>query len=359
MPHLMKMPRTMTVSDFSLDFHVMGPGYGEAIVVVIGKKIIFGVDSCHSLINSGLDEKSYVENIVSSTVGDPYIIWTLTHFHHDHFVGLGWILRNFPDKIHLVVVPDNYTSKDIAESIRRHARLDAKSEAAYYSSGGEYDQLFSTLLQSDIAPVVCKASPRYAAMDLELRTRDGQSRRLTIDVIGASVDGLSAVIAKQIPKAMGEWSSLSRSFANFGSYIVLISLGRFKAVLLGDAPAKRTQVLPWNYALGEAGASFVKVAHHGAVDGTTEDLLRQLGGKAKSSRRPTIAVVTPFQTQRLPRAEVLHLLRSAGYEVKVTGSKRTKNAVKKAIAAELGFDGGLTIETASSPADEVVISRFR
>ncbi len=356
MPMIRMIPtqRTITVSDFSIDVHIMGPGYGEGIIVVIGKKIILGVDSCSSLINSTLGEDCYIEGIIRTIHDEPFIIWTLTHFHHDHLVGLAWILRRFAYNIKLVIIPDSYTSKDIAENVRRHARLDTKSDAMYFASGGEYEELIGACSISPINERICKASPHYRALDAEIRTRRGVTRRLAIDVIGASAGDLTALTAKQIQKAMSKVSRQDRAAANFGSYIVLLSVGDFRAALLGDALAKRTQELPWLETLGNGGASLVKVAHHGALDGTTPKLLQQLAG-----HRERIAVVTPFRTQGLPRSDVLRLFQDSGFDVKISGrNDRDKRDIRQAIELEFGLDSPLTVESAVSPEQALVLSKF-
>jgi beta-lactamase superfamily II metal-dependent hydrolase len=354
---MISMPTTVTVSDFSIDIHVMGSGYGEGIIVVIGKKRFFGADSCPSLINSTSEGASYVEQVIQSMGRNPLMFWTLTHFHYDHFAGLAWILRKFSKRIRALIVPENYTSKDIAESVRRHARSDSGSDAAYYVSGKEYEELISACSSSPIETVKCRASPHYRIVDVDVRTRAGLSRRLVVDVIGAAADDMTGVIARQIPKAFGSAAKHNRAAANFGSYILVISMGDFRGVLFGDAPASRTRALPWSRTLGRWGASFVKVAHHGATDGTTGPLLDRLIGRI-GSKHGKIAIVTPFRMQGLPRAEVLQLLEKKGFEVKISGDHGTKGSLKRAIEQDFGADTILSVDSAISPEEAVIVSKF-
>ena len=350
-------PSTMQVNDLSIDIHVLGPGYGEAVILVIGKRIVIGVNSCLSLINQDLDGFTYLDNLLRTALPNPFVVWTLTHFHHDHFEGLAWILRQHASQICLLVVPENYTTEDIASNIRRNARSDSGTVGMYHAASGEYERLMQVCSDARIRAIKVKAAPSYRAIDLDLRTRTGISRRLVVDVIGAPVDDLDSLIAIQTPKALDASRRKNRSTANLGSYIVAVRLGDFRAVLLGDAPAGGTQCLPWKNILKNCSVSFVKVAHHGATDGTS-DYLVQLLTSGMEAEHPKVAVVTPFRKQGLPRRATLELFGKRGFEVRRSGS-RGDSIVGELIEQEFGIDGALHVESALSPKGEVALTSFR
>jgi hypothetical protein len=128
-------------------------------------------------------------------------------------------------------------------------------------------------------------------------------------------------------------------------------------VLFGDAPAKRTQALQWSATLGKCGVSFVKVAHHGAIDGTTAELLDQLI-LAVTPMPERTAVLTPFRAQGLPRSEVVQLLEEKGFHVRISGNRDRASGLTKTIEEEFGPDSSLIVEWAIAPQEAVVRAKF-
>lgn len=44
------LPDELKLNSRTVDIYAVGPGSGESILVVIGKKLVFGVDCCNALV---------------------------------------------------------------------------------------------------------------------------------------------------------------------------------------------------------------------------------------------------------------------------------------------------------------------
>ena len=300
-------PDSLRVEDRTVQVHVVGPGYGECVLIIIGKRIVLGIDSCSA---AAPTDDAYVKRIVGA-LKSPYILWVLTHCHFDHFQGLTTILDGLGlESVRQIVVPLEYRRADLQFDLANDAAHDL-GDCGYHVARGEYARLRRFLARPGWQECQTSHTGNVVLIRKKLLPRVGHAVMLTV-----SIESLT-------PTALG--NSLGRAQrpgwrdeGNHGSYILHIECGGFRGQFRGDAPADRDLGVRSGRAL-----DVLKVAHHGAPDGTSPSLLERLAPIKKGA----IAAIAPFDKHRLPVDSVKSMLTHAGFEVKVAGRVRDTSSL--------------------------------
>ena len=330
---MIEIPASIDTSSLEVEVHVIGPGYGECVVIVIGKRIVIGIDSCFLAMKNTLTEPSYVERLLESVGSDAHVFWLLTHYHFDHFYGLASFLERCGERLRSLIVPLDYLPADLVHLLALDAEKESGSGDAYFQATSEYERLRNILAKGAVSNVESGRSGFGTWFKTDLRSlRDGRRVAVcaTLDCIRPSklasfLGGSMSEVAKNPMSA-----KKNRKLGNEGSYVLHLGVGKFSGVFLGDAPAKRTKEVNWKDLLKGGGDLLLKVAHHGAKDGTSEDLLLVLGSiKDGESRKARKALIAPFAAHGLPRKTVIELLNGSGFDVRIAGGKRKKSGQKK------------------------------
>lgn len=318
------LPKILSADSLDVEVHIVGPGYGECVVVTIGKRIVLGIDCCPLIVQENLVGDSYLGRILSNVSQDSYIFWLLTHYHFDHFQGLASLLERFGDRLQSIVIPHDYLPADFVHLLSLDAELETRTGSAYFQARNEYERLRSILANGGVVEVQGQRSGRGTWFKTRLKQRKtGKSIDVCATLDGLSPPKLAALVGDGLGKLVKNPVSAKkkRQLGNEGSYVLHLRVGDFDGVFLGDAPAIRTQTVDWNGLIGRDGDILLKVSHHGAADGTSEALLSKLEGKVNEKKKRT-ALVAPFKAHGLPRLSTIDQLKKFGFEVRVTGGKR-------------------------------------
>jgi beta-lactamase superfamily II metal-dependent hydrolase len=150
----------------------------------------------------------------------------------------------------------------------------------------------------------------------------------------------------------------SRAAANLGSYVVNVEIGKFSGWFLGDATSRRTEQIVIDTARQSNPTNLcIKVAHHGANDGTSNRLLDAFSTPMYSQSLKH-AMLTPFTKNALPRDEVLRMLKNTGFKTHISGRVRNEQHVREVISNECRAVTNEDIREASQTGDDVVQLHF-
>lgn len=301
----MAFPSQVDVDSFELNIHIAGSGFGEAIVITIGKRLLIGIDFCRPLLQKGPDKDTFLDGQIKSLRKDAYKLWILTHYHYDHFQSFYQLLSNYNDQLHSVIFPVEYTSLDFAY-------LASISISSKHRADEEYGQIKDFLDRKAKTNYSSYQSGSSNWVNSNLINKSGQERRLIIEIYAPPPAISKSLRSRNIKKVIAGQKKFSRDDANMSSYIVHLTFGTFEALFLADAPIKRSKNEAWGQINNKHGISLLKVAHHGSKNGTNQQLLDSLKGECVSIHKK-VALVSPYDHFNLPEQKVLDLLKSENF----------------------------------------------
>jgi beta-lactamase superfamily II metal-dependent hydrolase len=277
------------------EISVIGPGKGECVVIHLGDNEWCVVDSCRSRGQSESVALEYLSDFNNGADGRIKLI-VATHWHDDHVRGLGSILKRAPN-------------------------------AAFYCPIAVQNPMFFQLVQTSLVGVSGQSGvDEFASVLQIIRDRKGGRKIQTpsfakencklLDLTNgersfpATVTALSpsdstfvlalSEIAKLIPIPGDSQLRITSLDANNTSVVLWIEAGPVTALLGADLlhTAGYSDV-GWNAVLNcqtyHRKAPFFKVPHHGSMTADCPEAWK------KALAANPIAVVTPFNSSRLPR----------------------------------------------------------
>lgn len=331
------LPDVVRTDSLEVEVHLSGPGYGECTLIVIGGKVVLGIDCCLAMVHETLTKPSYLESVINGLGSDYHLFWLLTHYHFDHFHGLASVLERWGPNLQSLVVPSDHLPADFAHLIALDAEREQGTRAAYFHAKGEYERLRQVMSEGGANAVEASQSGRSVWFQTELEGKDGRRLRLRATLDSLTPSRLKRMLARAVSALINDpvTAHRKRELGNEGSYVLHLSAGDFDAVFLGDAPVTRTEAVDWESLVHPRGDLLLKVSHHGAEDGTSGKLLGALQrGTGTGGKRE--ALIAPFVRHRLPRREVLRLLNDHGFRVSVSGRQRKRHGTKRREIESLG-----------------------
>ena len=342
---VMKLPQQIKLQDDSVRVHLVGPGFGESALIIIGQKIAIGIDCCQSLVQQRKDKPSYLDEQISGMGPDPYLCWIITHFHLDHFESFEKVLDVYENELKSIVVPSGYTAGDF-DTARLHYenKLATRREAP----GGqladvaveEVEMIQRALTRKSLRFIVSDSSSKQHWFSTQLVLPNRKRIPLVVDYYGASYHDLRRLKGQAVSKLMKAKTAAAtaatpekklkrgQATANQGSYILHVVAGRFEGIFPGDAHSSRTEEILSHRGQSDAEIFCLKVSHHGAADGTSQELLDQLSRTTtRASERH--ALIAPFNSNELPKSKIRDLLRRHKFSTHLCGSPDDSPAVSK------------------------------
>jgi beta-lactamase superfamily II metal-dependent hydrolase len=342
--------RTMKVKKHFLRIFSLGPGFGESIIINIANRILLGIDSCAALNEPTENGKRFIDEVLKKLERNYYLVWVVTHYHHDHFHQLHEVLQRHSDKISGVIVPEDYTSKDQLQNMVNNVS-ERIGKAMAIRARKDYLSLRNTLERASYR--IDRITNDLDIINVRITSEDQDSRQLVIRITGQSYSQSNKLRANGLEELLVNGSiSASSKTANLGSYIVSLDYGDIKALLLGDAPSMVIRKMVGNH-YTVAGPDFLKVSHHGAEDGTDAELLG-LFGPRQSGKGKRTAVIAPYKGQRLPRENVVRQLKDNGFLVRICGEGTLRPELVTNIQLEFEDVVSGRVLSASNVADCVI-----
>ncbi|MCB2190321.1 MAG: hypothetical protein KQI62_02075 [Deltaproteobacteria bacterium] len=329
-------------SDEEVEITIIGPGYGESIILNIPGVGVGIIDSCQSRINDTnyVLPLEYLKYLYPDL--DKISFLLLTHPHKDHYLGLDSILQYYRGNVQRVCW---YAG---------HGTVELKKYLARERIAG-YDKLegFIPVLKAMEKAVAEGATGKKlteltnVVMPTKVYTKNFGWVDTSILALSPSFDSerkYTEALFNSIAKT-GEISVPIRDSAlNRISVVLLIHFGQIKIVLGGDLEVELDEKIGWKriYTCDEIpsiNANIFKVSHHGSENGFYEPIWEEL-----TKTHNTVGLIAPFDRtiEGLPTVEQIKVYQEVCDTIYITSSINNTDKLhryyKKRIADQLRRD---------------------
>jgi hypothetical protein len=270
-----------------LEVSLLGPGFGETVVVHLGQSRWMIVDSCHDSESGEPAAIRYLEQIGV----DPQDVVTIvaTHWHDDHVRGLAKTVERCPHA-HF------YFSAMLRETEFLQL-LEAGRRSMMASSGvselARIDDVFADRrLRSGKRPML--AGPNRILWE------DGATQVRSLAPSDAGIIDSMRFVAQSLPSARAAKRRIGDPGPNHTSVVLWVTTPYGTALLGADLQRRRRLDLGWNGVLNLPGrpttpAGVFKIPHHGSANADDERVWAELLDP------DPIALLTPFVRSGLPK----------------------------------------------------------
>lgn len=289
-----------------LEMTIFGPGVGECIVLHLGLDEWVVVDSCTSSGNNPV-ALEYLHRI-GVTASSAVRLVVATHWHDDHILGLGRILRECTAAKFAM---SNALSR--TEFVRLVLAVDEQNKlVSSTSSASELADILETLESRATGNFV--ASPDVFAQDGSRLFRAASGSEVW--ALSPSAPTIASCLARLGQEFLteGDVKRFKRFSPNDLSVALLVTTNRFSLLLGADLENTASPQFGWKAVLASTQrpsglANALKVAHHGSPNADHADVWRSM------LTSDPIAVVTPYAKLREPlptESDVTRLKQRAG-----------------------------------------------
>lgn len=297
---MINVGRAPSVSE--LEVSVIGPGFGEAIVVHIGDGRWFLVDSCIDPATNQPAALAYLEALgVDYTKAVELIV--VSHWHQDHIDGIDLIVGSCPNA--KVVFSDALQTKEFLGLAQLHSRSPG-------SSGTEAFGRVLEILRDRKSSKVRYDSPKWAAAErilsrgsFHLAESTFQYELIALSPADATVLKSRLAVVEDLSRAVKDRRRVAFPGPNHASIVMWLSVGHHSMLFGSDLENTANSNEGWQAIVeccpheGHGAADFFKIPHHGSRNAHHDEVWQQL-------LKPTpFAVLTPWMLGRnsLPTPE--------------------------------------------------------
>lgn len=318
-----------------IEVSIFGPGYGESILIHLGRGDWMLVDSCLDrerkpailgyLKNLGIDPAHAVKHIIA------------THWHDDHIGGLSDVLDQCPNAI--FSCSDALLAEEFATILKYLNDRGMMVEPGIKQFYRILQTLAARSKAKSAVPVV-----RFASADKRL-WRSQVSEPYISEVFSLSPSDASIMYARvEIASLLGKHLEAIKAIPapqtpNHTAVALLVKAGNTSLILGADLEATPDKQGGWTAILDltttpKGQSSVLKVPHHGSDDSHHDRVWTEL------LERNPIAVITPFENGNVIRPKVsdmqrIRSLTSQAYITAKPGAKQGKvqsSVVNKSMA---------------------------
>lgn len=272
---MVELPRDRP-SDREVEVSLIGPGYGECVVIHLGSNRWMVVDSCLDkatgraaalvhLENMGIDPGRHVDLVVC------------THWHDDHIRGMSAILSACPDAVF-------FCSGALRESA--FLELVALGENHRGSHGGGLKEFARIFQQVKIRRARLEPAPLKTCHAGSVLLDQGDlGRKVRIESLSPSEldhQRMAGVFAEKKTELLAAdfRQTVPSLHPNLGSIVLRVQVGDRRILLGADMEHRKSPHSGWNAILetSEPGseADFYKIAHHGSATGDMPEIWSRL-----------------------------------------------------------------------------------
>lgn len=318
--------------------YLLGPGFGESVVMRLPEGGTVVVDCCTS--GGRCLTLELLQDIGASEVA----LLILTHPDLDHVAGLNTLLSAFAGRVrrvwrwpHLSLMRDllarwGASQPSLVELATAFQRLDTlqAQNACLEVTINDRDELIDSTRFSALAPVPADLNASRRFLNGILTRRSG----------GA---GLSAEVQAMLT------GGAVNDHPNTVSLAVSVRWGAWKLLLGGDVESHRRGWRGWGGVLQELGRQgrlddvtdldVVKLAHHGS-----ENAWSDAAWNLHTRRGPVkAALIAPFSRSDLPREPQLRALKTRADRIGISGGSTAPQILAAAWAARPGLPGASVV----------------
>jgi len=325
----MVLPDEVQVDSFTINVHIAGDGFGEALVITVGRRFLIGIDCCEVILQKGEDIDHFLETELKKLRKDAYKFWLLSHYHYDHFQSFAELLSVYKSNLSSLIYPADFTSADFAY-------MAGISTSTKHLAEDEYAKLRDVLDKGIGRNFISLEAGNFTWMKTNLIDKTGKKKKFLLEVYAPSAEESKKIRSRSLKDVLSpdKKNKISRANANAGSYIIHLVLGSFEALFLADAPFKRTAKINWGKVYKKNGITLLKVAHHGSNDGTNEAFLASLKGVTHTTFEKS-ALLAPFDHYKLPKKNIIDLLKAEDYAICISKTPVSSEKLSAEIETEL------------------------
>jgi beta-lactamase superfamily II metal-dependent hydrolase len=274
--------------DDQIEVSLLGPGYGESIVVHLGHGQWCIVDSC--LNRSKTPAQLEYLKTIGINVGSAVSLVVATHWHDNHVGGIGQVLRECSSAEFVCSVALR-TDEFIELTKLRDPTLRISSGV------NEFRQIMQVLDgRGGVASSL--GTPNWAAQNTRIWARNvGPQFSIPTEIFALSPSNTSITLAKHALAALVPMQESKKRLVsqkpNHVAVVLAITAGN-NCVLLGSDLENASAATGWvaivtSGARPQAQSSVFKVPHHGSQNADEPTVWSQM------LAQDTIAILTPFQ----------------------------------------------------------------
>lgn len=287
-----------------IEVTVIGPGFGEAVIVHIGQGKWFIVDSCAKSTSADPEPLTYLKSIGVSF--DQVFAVFITHWDDDHCKGIAKIAEECSNA--KLVMAKTFVEKDFfAFSTAFNSPMTTKVRA------GTKEILKVVQECSKTGRKITKAFAErqiFTTSSVGMPSLDGGI--WTFSPSDEEFDNFLAWVASQMP-SVGETRRVAvKRLRNDLSVVIYVKLGNDVILLGGDLEEEGRATTGWSAILALQGrptekAKVFKVPHHGSENGHHDGIVNVL------LDIDPIAVVAPFKNGSVSLPKESDVMRITGY----------------------------------------------
>lgn len=317
---------------------LLGPGYGESVVVHLGGAKWMIVDSCINRSTRRPAALTYLDSIGVSP--EAVVAVVASHWHDDHIRGLAEIVSECAGAEFIC------SSALATREFLQLVSTDGLSQTRLTSGVAEFRKVLDVVTGRD--PAVASRTPKFAAADMILWEGSNEAsgtRVVALTPSSAAQLSASQTIARLVPSVTSKRVRIPDLRPNDYSVAAMLDHASHGALLGADLETTSAPDTGWNGVFGNSvsvsPASLYKVAHHGSETGHHDqiftDLMAPMG----------VCVLTPFRRGKvsLPlEDDVSRIVARSGGELYSTALGRGRDAPRDAAVTRTLRDMGATVE---------------
>jgi hypothetical protein len=324
-----------------VEITLLGPGFGEAIVVHLGDGRWILIDSCLDTATKTPAALLYLDSIgVDPNTSVSHII--ATHWHDDHVGACG--SATFCCAAAL-------TSDEFMELVT----LFNKRTIAFSTGVSEIEKILYLLMKRQL-------QPKYVLGDMPILTlaATGQAptaRVTALSPVNAEYYRFVRSLARHVPTALTTKHRFPRPDENDISIAAVVTVGNVCALLGADLETKSSPERGWNAVLTSTNrpteiATMFKVPHHGSATGHHHDVW------TKMVAPQPVAILTPWNLGRkLPTRNDRSRIQSYADRSFITSRSPTGAKVRSYAVAKSIRESNITV-TAAEPSTGRITARI-
>jgi len=311
-----------------IEISLFGNGYGESILIHLGNKNWFVVDSFINPESGNPIILDYFEQIKQNTNDISHVL--ASHWHDDHIQGLSQIIEK-----------SNNTIFIYSEALKHNefiTLISSESICPIFSNSGvtEFYKILNILKNRG------NSNRKSAISDRILFQNIINKSEITIYSLSPSslvVENSKTEIVKLLPKENSNKIKIVNHSINETSVVLLIMIDGIGILLGSDLENNESPDYGWKNVIEatifkDKKVNFFKIPHHGSKTGYSEDLWLNYISK------DSVSILTPFINGKnnLPTNEGKKILLDKNEEIYITSSPTLKRKIKRENIVEKMID---------------------
>ncbi len=268
--------KTARPQDDSLEIALIGPGYGESVLIHFGDGLWMVVDSCHSLIERRSAPLLYLENLgVDPAVAVRAIV--ISHFDDDHIRGMAELVKACPNAE--IVIANALIGSDFNRLI---ARINGDRTRKGKTGADEINWVLDYLAGSQRRPIYATQNREIYINEFSDFSHGVPIRIHTLSPSDAEMQNFLNWVGAEMPKSGQTYLRLPKRKRNDVSVVLWIEAGDCSVLLGADLEEEGRSDTGWSAVLASRPgrpwqkAEVYKVAHHGSETGHHDSIWEQM-----------------------------------------------------------------------------------